>query len=177
MGGRSYQIGNEFGQIWCNNNLGEIPGMDLHLRQRMKKIAPWLVRWRRGRERNPIPNLSPAKKARSPTCPEWSVFTITRMDIMPIIVQKRRRIIRLQDLQLVRLWLRNLSWNSHSSHEWCLVRWDQYGTWIVVHLSTWWETKSFSVACRRRNSRCISKWVMMGGTVLSGVVHLPEIAR
>ena len=70
MGGRSYEIGSEFGQIWYKKNSGRMPRMDPHPRQMMRKIVPWLVRKRRGRERNPIPNLRLTKKARSVTFPE-----------------------------------------------------------------------------------------------------------
>ena len=61
---------NEFCRIWCKKNSGKIPGMDLHLIQMMNKIVLWLVRQRRGKEINPIPNLSPVNMARSTTCPE-----------------------------------------------------------------------------------------------------------
>ena len=70
MEGKSYHVGNDFGRIWCKKDLGRIPGMDLHLRQMMNKIALWLIRQRSGRERNPIPNLRPVKKLGSVTCLE-----------------------------------------------------------------------------------------------------------
>ena len=70
MGGRSSQIGSDYGQIWYKKSFGGIPGMDPHPRLMMRKIVPWLVRKIRGRERNPIPNLRLEKKARSMTCPK-----------------------------------------------------------------------------------------------------------
>ena len=62
MGGRSCQIGNEFGRIWCKKNLGRTLRMDPHPRKMMRKIGPCMVRKIRGSEKNPIPNMRPTKK-------------------------------------------------------------------------------------------------------------------
>jgi hypothetical protein len=65
MGGRSYQIGSNFGRIWHKKSLGGIPGMEPHPREMMRKIVLWLVRQRRGRGRSPLLNLSLTKETRS----------------------------------------------------------------------------------------------------------------
>ena len=70
MEGKSFQIGNDFGQIWCKKTSKGIPEMDLHLRMKMNKTVLWLPRKRRGKEINFTPNQSPVKMARSVTCPE-----------------------------------------------------------------------------------------------------------
>ena len=42
LGGRSYQIGSDFGWIWYKKNSGGILGMDPHPRKMMRKIVPWM---------------------------------------------------------------------------------------------------------------------------------------
>ena len=172
MGGIIYQIGSDFGQIWYNKSFGGILRMDPHPRLMMRKNFHWLIRQIIGRGGSLIPNLRLENKARNVTCQRWNVFTVMIMDTMPQIVHKRRRTTRrLQELQRVKLWPHSLSWTSLSSHAWRQLWWDLCGTWIVDHLSTWWETKNYLEAWRRRIFRCTSRWVMMGGIALLGLVQ------
>jgi hypothetical protein len=63
MEGKNFQIGNDYGRIWCRRNLGGTPEMDLHQSMMMKRIVLWLPRKGKGRGRNSIQNMS--LKARS----------------------------------------------------------------------------------------------------------------
>ena len=39
MEGKNYQIGNDYGQIWCKSSSGGTPEMDLHQNMMMKRIV------------------------------------------------------------------------------------------------------------------------------------------
>jgi hypothetical protein len=68
MEGKIFQIGNDYGRIWCRRSSGGTPEMALHQRMMMKRIVLWLPRQGKGRGRNSIQN--PSLKARSWICPK-----------------------------------------------------------------------------------------------------------
>jgi len=83
MGGRSYQIGIDYGPAWCKKRKCGTLEMEPHSSMMMRIIVPWMERQRKGKGINLNPKDILVKQARRRTSQRLNVFIVIIWDTMP----------------------------------------------------------------------------------------------